>query len=371
MVTQGSPSRLLLILGEYDLPTVQKGSAFIFEQASGISLPAALPLRSWSNADQSKKLVVLPWTDHTSTVLRPEAFEQIRQWLPVIYPQCPLNRESPPNGLLLRLSLCGVLLWLLVLVFNVSANLIDILPRTSWHGRISEWPEMPGHRKRFAETWQGQQLAIASPLSDLWAYALGGLLAVSILSLVNPWNALNLMGGGFLTGFLCWTGVFRLVLMPPRLLLRSLISSDLLKIIPAWGFAVFLAGPEITRSFAHLTLSFDRAWRIPWISASVFPFFLMDEWATRREFPGIDSVNRWLFHLSSRCILALALMFGFFVLKNGEFLIILILPALLALSTLCWVYSRACFEKTNNLGVSTLLSALLAGWFVGAFFAQL
>jgi hypothetical protein len=97
----------------------------------------------------------------------------------------------------------------------------------------------------------------------------------------------------------------------------------------------------------------------------------MDEWATRREFPQINSVNRWLFHLSSRCILALALMFGFFVLKNREFLIVLVLPALVGLGTMCCVYSGGAFRRTSNPWVSTFLSTLLTGWLISTFFAQL
>jgi hypothetical protein len=43
------------------------------------------------------------------------------------------------------------------------------------------------------------------------------------------------MGGDSLTGFLCMTGVFQLILSPLRLSFRSLMSTDLMKIIPVGG----------------------------------------------------------------------------------------------------------------------------------------
>jgi hypothetical protein len=64
-------------------------------------------------------------------------------------------------------------------------------------------------------------------------------------------------------------------------------------------------------------------------------------------------------------------MLGFFVLKNGEFLIVLILPALRGLGTMCCVYSGVAFKRTSNPWVSTFLSTLLTGWFISTFFAQL
>ena len=56
-----------------------------------------------------------------------------------------------------------------------------------------------------------------------------------------------------------------------------------------------------------------------------------------------------MFHLASRFILAITLLLGFFVLRNGQFLVVLILPGLLLTSLLCWCMAAWIHRKTAAL----------------------
>ncbi len=373
LVTPSSPSRQLLVLGEFDLPTVQKGSAFTFEKASGIPLPSKLTPGFWMTKDGLKKLVVLPWMDHTSTILRKGAFEQIHTWLRNVFPGYLSTQQNRWDEVWLKLGLCVVSLWLVALILDLTVDLFDLLFGPAMCGK----PAMQGLKgsasNHFEDLWQTLRInaiQLPPPITGLWSYLLAAFLAVCILFIVNPLKELRLLGGGFMASFLCFSGLSLLVMKRPCGISSGRVWLDLLKVMPAFGFMVYQLGPEFTRSFSHLTLCPQRVWRIPWVFITVFPFFLADEWTSRIECRGLGRLSRWCFHLSSRCTLAIALLFGVFILKNGEFLVVLILPALTGLSILCWLYSGLVYDRTRSLWASAFWSALATGWFVSVFFAQ-
>ncbi|HVN77999.1 MAG TPA: hypothetical protein VMW38_03290, partial [Terriglobia bacterium] len=373
LVAPSSPSRLLVLVGEFDLPTVQKGSAFVFERASGILLPSRLTPGFWMTKDGLQKLVVLPWMDHTSTILRESAFEQIRTWLRTGLPDYLSTQQNRRGEVWLRMGLCVVSLWLVALILDLTVDLFDLLFGTTMGGEPAKHRPNGSAMSRLGEYYRTLPFIarwLSPPIAGVWPYLPSALLAVSVLVIANPFKGLRLLGGGFMAGFLCISGVSLLAMKRPRALSLARVWLDLLKVTPAFGFVVYQLGPVITKSFSDLTLHPGRAWRIPWILISVFPFFLADEWTSRVECRGLGRLSRWCFHLSSRCVLAIALLFGFLILKNGEFLVVLILPALMGLSILCWVYSGLIYDRTRSLWASAFWSALAAGWFLSVFFPQ-
>ena len=78
-----------------------------------------------------------------------------------------------------------------------------------------------------------------------------------------------------------------------------------------------------------------------------------------------------MLHLASRFVLAITLLLGFFVLRNGQFLVVLILPGLLLTSLLCWCMAAWIHRETDSVAASALFAALSTGWFFSVFFAQL
>jgi hypothetical protein len=136
------------------------------------------------------------------------------------------------------------------------------------------------------------------------------------------------------------------------------------------AFLLVLVVPSISKYFVHCTLSLGRVWRVPIIALCLAPFYLFDEWASRCLMRPCSRANLLFFHLSSRLIIALVLLLGFFVLQNAQFLIVLVLPGLLGLSVLCWIYAGFIYNRTRSITASSLFSALSAACFFSAFFAQ-
>ena len=204
----------------------------------------------------------------------------------------------------------------------------------------------------------------------LWLYGLAGILSVALLLAFNPWDRLRLMGGGYLCGFLCLTGVLALCCQRPRAGLWSCSWVDLVTVFLSVALFVYLAGPLFSRLFIHVEVSRARFWRLPIIAVSIYPFYLYDEWVSRRWRTSSNLSELLLFHFSTRLILALVLIVGFFVLQNRQFLIVLILPAMLTLSSLSWFQAWGVYRKTRNVTASAALSALLAAWFLSMFFVQ-
>ncbi len=369
-LTPEVPRRLLLIIGQYDLPTVRRGAAFMFERATGILLPSPLSPGSWRSPTHSKELVVLPGADHTSTALRSESSEQISKWLMEQHPESRLLDPDHSEHLLWRLVSCSCLLLIFLPAFHLAADLIEQIPGLGRTARTPDTcpthgtPNPPADRSKIRR-WLADRSQRISPLGS---YALASLVGVIILSLVNPWKSLHLLGGGFLTGFLCLAGLTLLILKWPQGL--SLSVADLLKVFVAVGIIAFWLGPELSNYFVHLSWVPSRLWRIPLITLSVLPFFLADEWVCRKQLKDIGTLNLWFFHLSSRFLMALAWILGFFVLTNGEFLILLVLPATIAFSVLGWFYCEIVYEQTQSVAASAWFGALLSGWFISAFFAQ-
>jgi hypothetical protein len=202
-------------------------------------------------------------------------------------------------------------------------------------------------------------------------HAFAAALAILVLVRINPWERLGLLGGDYLTGLLSATGLLGLVVLRPDWKrseneLRALFCSFL-----AWLILVLGCSPWITTEFVHLDLSSTRLWRLPWISLSVLPFFLLDELVSRRSLQGLGTARIVMFHLSTRFILAIALLLGFFVLRNGQFLVVLLLPGLLVTSLLCWGLAAWIHRNTGSVAASGLFGALATGWFFSVFFAQL
>ncbi|HET6960976.1 MAG TPA: hypothetical protein VFJ27_00700, partial [Terriglobia bacterium] len=212
---------------------------------------------------------------------------------------------------------------------------------------------------------------IEGELRVVWAYAFAAALTILFLMRINPWERLGLLGGDYLTGLLCTAGVVGLAVLRPHWKSASNEWRALLCSLLAWLIFVLGCSPWITTEFVHLDLSATRFWRLPWISLSAVPFFALDELVSRRSLQGLGTARIVMFHLSTRFILAIALLLGFFVLRNGQFLVVLILPGLLLTSLLCWCLAAWIHRNTGSVAASGLFGALATGWFFSVFFAQL
>jgi pimeloyl-ACP methyl ester carboxylesterase len=363
-VDRDAPRNLLILLGEFDLPFVRRGASLLFAQATGSPVVPLDDLRSCSNPDGSKKLVVLPWTEHSLGIFEPRGLAEISGWLTRFCPGIHFDARSSFVTLVLEFFVCCPLVYALVPAFGLvhwavrflqASRSLAVKEGTDLNAGPSATPAEAGWLKGW---------------SPLFLYGMAGLLSVVLLRTLNPWDRLRLLGGGYLCGFLCLTGTLALCCRRPSA--SSLRSSwvDWVSVVVSVGGFVVLAAPVFSGLLVHLTLSKERFWRFPIIAASTFPFYIYDEWASRRLIPSFSFSERIYFHFSTRLLLALILILGFFILQNQQFLIVLILPAMLALSTVCWGQAWGVCKKTESITASAAFSALLTAWFLSTFFVQ-
>lgn len=345
---------MLVMAGEFDFPFVRRGATFLYEQVTGIRLRGLDEPGQWEDSTTSSRLVVLPWTDHSQTLFKAASLREIEMWLARVSPASGQATFSP-WAFWMRTQLRAVFCALTLLVwFPLVGLLVDLI--------LSEREPPNSHLSITAP---------ASPFRLVWVYAFAGLLATVSLLGMNPWARLGLMGGDYLTGLLCVTGVLGLAVLRPECNSPGNAWQALLCSALAWLILAVGCSPWITAEFVHLDLNFVRFWRFPWILLSVLPFFVLDEWICRRLLQGISKSRLVMFHLSTRFILAITLLVGFFVLRNGQFLVVLILPGLLLTSLLCWCLAAWIHQKTGSVAASGLFGALATGWFFSVFFAQL
>jgi dienelactone hydrolase len=345
---------LLIVTGEFDFPFVRRGAAFLYEQVTGARLPRLDEPGQWQNSTGLIRLVVLPWTDHSQTLFKAGSLNEIKRWLTKVSPEITKGSFSPGafwvrTQLRVLLCLLSLLIW-----FPLIALLADLVMPARMEHSINS----------FVSPIKGETRVVGT-------YAFAAALAILFLMRVNPWERLGLLGGDYLTGLLCATGMVGLAALRPDWKSSNYEWRALLCGLLAWLILVLGCSPWITTEFVHLDLSSTRFWRLPWIALSVLPFFLFDELVYRQSLRGLGRARIVMFHLSTRFILAMALLLGFFVLRNGQFLVVLILPGLLLTSLLCWCLAAWIHRKTGSVAASGLFGALATGWFFSVFFAQL
>jgi pimeloyl-ACP methyl ester carboxylesterase len=353
-VNRNELSRLLVLLGEFDFPFVRRGAAFLYETATGAQLPPLDEPGSWENPEKSHRLVVLPWTDHSQVIFSQMTLNEIRSWLARASPETRRTSFAPWEFWLrvrLRALLCFSLLLLWVPLVALLGEWLHVRPDRDL--TVSSLDFQPGQR-----------------LPLLWIYAVGGGAATLVLLAFNPWKPLNLMGGAYLSGFLFIAGTLGCALARPVLYEMRCSGRGAFFSLLAVLLLLGLAAPYITAHFVHLELPFHRLWRLPWIAVSVLPFYLFDEWVCRRRLQGLGWIRLTLFHLSTRLVLAMILLLGFFVLKNSQFLVVLLLPGLLLTSVLCWCFAGWIYGRTGAVLASTLFCTLTTAWFFSVFFNQ-
>jgi pimeloyl-ACP methyl ester carboxylesterase len=372
-ITASHPRNLLILSGEFDLPIVRRGAAFIFERGTGMTLR---PLNSpgiWENSTASRRLIVLPWTEHTMGIFRTRSFSEMVRWLKQLYPEMPIDMSFSWASLFCKFLYCAFLLLLFIPTLNLIGSLIQVakgesLAKEPENARFHQAdPPAALHVRSKSESRVSLKL-LEIPM--LCLYGLAGMLATLLLIWTNPWDRLHLMGGGYLSGFFCLTGLLALCFRRPQASSLKISASDFCLVFLSVACLVVFVVPSVSKYFVHCTLSLGRVWRVPIITLCLVPFYLFDEWASRCLMRSCSRAELLFFHLSSRLIFALVLLVGFFVLQNAQFLIVLVLPGLLGLSVLCWIYAGFVYNRTQSITASSLFSALSAAWFFSAFFAQ-
>ncbi len=361
-VRQNSPPHLLILYGENDFPFVQRGAAFLFEGTTGLAIDLLNGLHRWETPGGSQRMFVLEQTEHSGSLFSPQAYCEIKGWINRTVGNSTLDFHAHPSPAV-RAAVKGFLCIAALAAWFPSFSLLS----KALKGR-------PSQAKASTEiplTAADPPKSPATGFQIYGAYAVFSFLTLIALKGFNPWERLHLLGGGFLSGFLSITGMALFVWKTPSVQALNLSRKNVFCGLAGLLLLVLYPFGLISNHFAYLELTFLRGWRFPVITLSTLPFFLWDEWVFR-HFLKLEGNWRLVSHfLSTRLILAISLMLGFFLLNNAQFLILLLLPGLAIMSLLAWIGAGWVFARTQSCAASALFTSLLTGWIFSAFFAQI
>ena len=361
-VLLNSPPHLLILYGENDFPFVQRGSVFLFEAITGHAVDRSMAPHQWEIPGGSYRMVVLEKTEHSGGLFSPQADREIKGWINRTLGNSALEINPSPSPST-RAAVKGLLCVAALAAWFPSFSILS----ATLFGRPRQLKESLGPSLKTNSSPKNP----VTGFQIYGAYALFSFLTLMVLKWFNPWDGLHLLGGGFLSGFLSITGITLLFWKTPSVQTLNLSAKSIVCVLAGFLFLLLYPFELISNHFAFLELTTQRGWRLPLIMISTLPFFLWDEWAFR-NFLTLEGNWRLASHfVSTRLILAIFLMLGFFLLNNAQFLILLLLPGLAIMSLLSWVGSGWIFAKTQSCAASALFSSLLTGWIFSTFFAQI
>jgi len=360
-VSRNSPPHLLILYGENDFPFVRRGAVFLFEEVTGIPIPFPDKPRFREDSKKTHTLVPLQWTEHSGGLFLPGAHREIKNWINRTAQYSSLDSENN-GGAAARVILNGVLCIVGLASWFPGFSLIA--------SGLLKQPSRLARPMGFSSNRIDRAQKLTTGFETYGAYMLFSFVTLVMLKWFAPWDRLHLLGGGFLTGFLCLTGMALFGWRTPPV--NALNSSWRGVACSVAGLLLLVLYPLalVSRYFVYLDLTSVRLWRLPIIVLCTLPFFLWDEWVFRIF---LSREGKWKltnYFLSTRLILGISLMFGFYLLKSTDFLVLLLLPGLALMSLLGWMCSGWVFSKTQNCAASALFSSLCTGWIFGIFFPQ-
>jgi hypothetical protein len=192
--------------------------------------------------------------------------------------------------------------------------------------------------------------------------------ASGLLLLGVPLRALHLYSADYLASFISLTGLLLLVALPREIrgAFRGSIRAHAAAI--ALGICVCAAfGAWFNWQVADLWPNVPR-WLLMFpLAAVTWPYFAAEELALSAV--GARSGRaRWLVFVAMRGALLAALILGYFGFRNGEFLPVLISPALGLVSICQRAASDTLQRRTRSLAAAATVDAILAAWFLAAVF---
>lgn len=239
--------------------------------------------------------------------------------------------------------------WLGLLFVGLVAlawPLAGLLPRVSG-------PMPARHAGRRGLAWVALVPALLTPLL-LWR-APSSFLPI----LLGDYLTLHFALYGLLTyGVVMWGWRGRTAEAAPGTNARSFVIAT--SLVAAWSLLAF--GLVLD----HYVLSFmPGAWRLPLVAvvlAGTLPYFLADEWLTRRFAP-----SRGAYALTKACFL-LSLVLAIALNLERLFFLVIIVPAILLLFGVYGLFSAWVHRQTLHPAVAAVANALVFAWFIAVSF---
>ena len=202
--------------------------------------------------------------------------------------------------------------------------------------------------------------AIPSAPVSILGYVVAAVIAAIVLSFVDIAAWLRLYATSYLVGIMFLTGLALLWRFPPPL--TSSVRNLSIALAGATCMIVLLY--FTVGEVAHVSLSGDRWWRFPAITALSLPLFLADETL-------LGSRNsRWqrtVTAVVTRLLLGAITVTGALTLNREAAFLLLLMPAIVLFWIFLWLSGRVVRRRTDAFGTA-LFAALVQAWIFAALF---
>jgi hypothetical protein len=191
--------------------------------------------------------------------------------------------------------------------------------------------------------------------------------ALFVLRLVRPFAWLRLFSTDYQIGFLFIAGLVFVLAGIREASANARLSSFLIAILSA-AFMIAIPGLLIASKLAHVSVSGDRWWRLPFMVLAGLPLFYGDEVLVRRLRWGWKSAGVGLI---TRLLLFLLIVTGVLTLNSENAFLLMILPILLIFWIGLWFATGVVHRHTESPIAAALFAALVQGWVFAAFFVTI
>lgn len=338
------PRNLLIINGALEPAAMhEQGLSIVSASLSGAEPGGAEAGVTYGRfeAGSARRLALSPGAEHIGVLYNGDSLREALEWLDTAF-------EHRGSGFLDRRG--GALGWLLLGLIGLAWPLAQALPRRE----ALAAPRQPGGRR-----W--------------WAVALGPAVLTPLILWPLPSAFLPILLGDYLAlhfglyGLLTLVGLrFVLGPEPGSQSLFPTTRSGLLRVaasvVAVAGFSVFLLGAALDRYLIDVT---PGPWRLPLIVAmavGTVPWFLADEWLTRRKArpPGAYAWTKALFLVSLSLAVALNIAKLFFL--------VIIVPVILLLFVVYGLFSAWVHKRSGEPVVAALAHGWVFAWLIAATF---
>lgn len=362
------PRNLLVIDGALE-PAMMAREALRVVGRGGVAAPAQATTYGRFEDGTARRATESPGVEHIAVLYSADTLAESLAWLQAAFgraatPPPFIDRRGPWLGLLLIGVV--VLAWplsralpILTTVSRAAAGGVKRMATVAEAGMATGTalaaPAGVPKRTRWWG-WRGQ-----APLTLLPA------LLTPLLLWPLPSDFLPILLGDYLVmhfalyGLLTLAGLWALGQRPPRVE-RGRGAALVRAVLLTSAFAVLVIGAAVDRYVFNVVPEPGRLPLILAMCAGTLPYFLADEWLTRRPAaaPGAYFASKLAFLLS--LVLAIALDPG------RLFFLAIIVPAVLLLFLMYGLFSRWVFQRTGHPAVAAVANALAFGCFIAVTF---
>ncbi len=346
------PANLLIVSAQFDPPQLVSAAKQLLSSAGG-------PRTAEADFQQRRAVGFLrvPWEMHSSVLLQSRATSAAEDWAVQalgIPARGPVTRHEG-----LALLGCVIALVGLLLPFPLAATLVCRVFGS--RSARTQSANLAGERSAALHGHFGAGSILLRGL--VVAIVAAGLLIPGV-----PLRALHLYGADYLTSFLIFAGLLLFALLPRAIRGDAGIGTGNVMAGGALGLLFAMAlGAALNWQVFDFWPNAPRWWRFALLVLACWPYFVAEELALGPP-RNTGNFGRWGVFLGLRIELFLALALGYFGFRSGQFLPLLLAPALLILSIAQRFGGDALRRRTGSAAAVATFDAILAAWFLATVF---